>query len=149
MPADTGMLIAIQDDLLNQLGAISQVNTIDVWQGDIEDLLKMPQKLPALNIIYQGGKYQPFDQIGQSTSQSMDYLIVLIVRHNKSRKEGLLAAYEIIDEVRAALTGHWIGGIEGNYDFWRPREESLIIADGGMLVYGLVYGLDMVEVHTD
>jgi len=145
MSEDTGILEAIQDDILAQLGTISQVKTVDAWQGEVSDLLKIPQKLPALNVIYQGGVYEPFSQVGENTSAAMDYLIILIVQNQKARKDALLTAYNIIEQTRVKLTGHWVG----EYDFWRPRREELLMAEGSTLVYGLTYGLDQVLTHTD
>ena len=48
------MITEAQDLIITRLETIEAVKQVDAWQGDIEDLLKKPQNMPALWVIYQG-----------------------------------------------------------------------------------------------
>jgi hypothetical protein len=96
-------------------------------------------------VIYQGAKFEPFDQVGEPTISSLDYLIVLIAQNLKSRKEGSIDSYVIIEAVRDKLIGHQIE----SYGFLRPVSEDLLMAEGSILAYGLIYGMNNVLVATE
>lgn len=139
------MIEEIQDVIIEQLKMIEGVATVGAWQGEIDDLLKTPQRMPSLHVIYQGADFEPFEQVGETTAAAMDFLIVLIAQNPKSRAAGSVAAYGIIEGVREKLIGHWVK----QYDFLRPMSEDLISAQGGTLVYGLRYQLSNVLIETD
>ena len=83
------MIETIQDDIITQLQKISAVASVGVWQGDVEDLLKSPQRLPALNVIYHGADFDEKKVIGTNRADhQMDFLIVLVGRNLKSREAG-------------------------------------------------------------
>ena len=138
------MLEAIQNDIIVELGDVEGVNTVGAWQGEVDALLKMPQKMPALHVIYQGAKFEPFDQVGEPTISTLNYLIVLITQNLKGRKEGSVESYAIIEAVRNKLIGHQIE----SYGFLRPVQEDLLMAEGSILAYGLTYGMNNVLVNT-
>lgn len=142
---EAGALNIIQNDILAELAGIPEAKTVGAWQGEIDDLLKMPQKLPSLNVVYQGAQFEPFDQVGEPSIASLDYLIILIVQNQKSRESASVVAYTIIEAVRDKLIGHTIEG----YGFLRPIDEHLIIATGGILAYGLTYSMNNVLAATE
>ncbi|MFA6290228.1 MAG: hypothetical protein WC637_00525 [Victivallales bacterium] len=140
-----GMLETIQDDIITELEEIEGIKTVGAWQGDVEALLKMPQKMPSLHVIYQGAKFEPFDQVGSPSISSMDFLIVLVAQNLKSRKEGSVDSYKIIEAVRDKLIGHQVA----DYDFLRPIQEDLLMAEGSILAYGLTYGMKNILIMTE
>lgn len=134
------MIEDIQDDIIAELEKITSVKSVSSWQGDIEDLLKQPQKLPALHVIYQGANFETYEQAGDQPNSAMDWLIVLVGKSLKSREAGAVSCYAIIEAVRSALINHQVK----DYDFLRPVKEDLILAEGGVLVYGLTYRMSNV-----
>ena len=139
------MLETIQNNIIAELEAIYGIKTVGAWQGDVESLLQMPQKMPSLHVVYQGAKFEPFNQVGEPTISSLDYLIILIVQNQKSREDASVAAYTIINAVRNLLIGHQIGA----YGFLRPTQEDLLMAAGSIIAYGLTYSMDNVLVATE
>ena len=139
------MLETIQNDIIEQVKAIKDIKTAAAWQGDVDSLLKMPQNMPSLHVVYQGARFEPFDQVGEPTISSLDYLLILIVQNQKSREDASAAAYTIIESVRDQLTGHQIGA----YGFLRPKLEDLLMAEGGIIAYGLTYSMENVLVATE
>ena len=133
-----GMIETIQDAIIDQLKTIDGVVTCEAWQGDIEDLLKTPQRLPALRVIFQTAVFDAKDTIGgDQPAMTLSYLIVLVAKHLKSREEGANLCYSIIEAARNLLIGHKVSG----YDFLWPKQEDLIMAEGGTLVYGMTYSM--------
>jgi hypothetical protein len=133
------MIETIQDDIIDHLILIEAVGgRAGVWQGDIDELLKTPQRLPALFVIYQGADFAEKSVIGLNRADhTMDFLVVLIAKNAKSREAGAAACYTIIETVRSYLIGHKINP----YGYLWPTKEDLILAEGGLLVYGLGYRL--------
>jgi phage gp37-like protein len=132
------MIETIQDAIITELEKIDGVKTVGVWQGDIDDLLKAPQRLPALHVIYQGADFEEKTVIGiNRADHRMDFLIVLAARNLKSREAGASGAYTIIEAVRNYLIGRQISP----YGWLWPVKEDLVMAEGGLLVYGLNYRL--------
>jgi len=130
------MIDTIQDGILGRLRAIDGVAEADVWQGDVQELLKQPRRLPALYVVYQGAEFEEKTTIGANTARHrMEFLVVLVAKNLRSRAEGALGCYGIIEAVRAQLIGHII---EPHGMLW-PVAEELVAAVGGTLVYGLTY----------
>lgn len=130
------MIETIQDAIITELQKITGGPAVGVWQGDIEDLLKSPQRLPALYVIYQGADFEEKRVIGLNRADhTMIFMVVLIAKNVKSREAGAAASYTIIEAVRSYLIGHQIAP----YGFLWPVKEDLILAEGGILVYGLTY----------
>ncbi|HRR40890.1 MAG TPA: DUF1834 family protein, partial [Syntrophales bacterium] len=123
------MITTIQGEIIKQLEKITAVASVGVWQGDIEDLLKSPQRLPALNVIYHGADFDEKKVIGTNRADhQMDFLIVLVGRNLKSREAGASEAYTIIEAVRNYLIGHPISP----YGWLWPVREDLVMAEGGL-----------------
>jgi phage gp37-like protein len=140
------MIETIQDDIITQLEKISGIKSVGVWQGDIDDLLKSPQQLPALAVIYQGADFDEKRNMGENRARhQMDFLIVVIQRNLKSREDGASSAYTIIEAVRNYLIGHWVNP----YGYFWPVKEDLLSAGGGFLVYGLSYRMDAALVAAE
>ena len=132
------MLETIQNNIIEQLKTIGGVPTVEAWQGDIDDLLKTPQRLPALRVIFQRADFEEKATIGgDQPAVTLTYLIVLVDKHLKSREAGAAACYAIIENTRAALIGHKVPG----YDYLWPKQEDLILAEGGVLAYGMTYSM--------
>lgn len=135
------MIEETQDCIIAQLKTIPDVGTVDVWQGDIDELLKSPQRLPALYVIYQGSDFEEKKTIGgDQPGHAMDFLIVLVGKSLRSREAGAAACYAIIEAVRRKLIGLQIL----DADILWPVKEDLLLAEGGLLVYGLNYRMNNV-----
>jgi phage gp37-like protein len=131
------MIEITQNTIIEALETIKDVKTVGVWQGDIDDLVKMPQRLPALHVIYQGADFEEIKTAGGDTpGHTMDFLVVLVAQHAKNRQDGASICYAVIEGVRGVLVGLRIYGSL----LW-PIKEDLLFAEGGILVYGMDYRL--------
>jgi phage gp37-like protein len=136
------MIDTVQDGIMERLRTIAGVAEVDAWQGEIEDLLKQPKRLPALYVVYQGAEFEEKKTIGANTARHwMEFLVVLVAKNLRSRAEGALTCYGILEAVRAQLIGHII---EPHGMLW-PVAEELVAAVGGTLVYGMTYRMKDVD----
>ncbi len=132
------MITETSDAILSRLKEIPGIKTFGEWAGQVEDLLRKPQLLPSLHVVYNGAKFSPQEIIGGNVApHRMNFAVILISRNLRSRQSGALACYQIIESVRAKLIGYQVaaGGL------W-PVEEELISASKGVLAYGLEYTID-------
>ncbi len=130
------MIKEIQDSIISQLQTVAGIKTVDAWAGDIDDLLKTPKKMPSLQVIYQGCRFQVLKTLGTKRApHDMRFLVVLIHRSLKDRKTGTEQCYQIIEDVRAKLIKYKIDP----YGWLWPESEELIMAEGGIFAYGLEY----------
>jgi hypothetical protein len=126
------MIEEYQTAIIEELEDIEGVNTVGAWQGDIEELLKLPQKLPALNVVYRGADFEEKQTDG---GHNMNFLILLVGKNLRSRQAGASSCNTIIEAVREKLIGLQVAGFD---NLW-PINEDLILARGGILVYALNY----------
>ena len=134
------MIETIQDDIITQLQKITTAASVGVWQGDIEDLLKSPQRLPALNVIYHGADFDEKKVIGTNRADhQMDFLIVLVSRNLKSREAGASEAYTIIEAVRNYLIGHQISRRGGVIHTRLVDDRVLLTGDAVLVATGALH----------
>jgi hypothetical protein len=126
------MIEEYQTGIIEELTEIAGVNTVGAWQGDIEDLLKTPQRLPALNVVYRGADFEENQTDG---GHDMNFLIMLVGKNVRNRAAGAASCNTIIEAVRGKLIGLKVTGFD---KLW-PVSEDLILARGGILVYALNY----------
>lgn len=136
------MIDAVQDGIMEKLRAIEGVAEVDAWQGEIEELLRQPKRLPALYVIYQGAEFEEKKVIGANTARHrMEFLVVLVAKNLRSRTEGALTCYGIIEAVRAQLIGRFIAP----HGMLWPVSEELVTVVSGVQVYGLTYRMKDVD----
>jgi phage gp37-like protein len=127
---------------MERLRAIEGAAEVDAWQGEIEELLTHPKRLPALYVVYQGAEFEEKKVIGSNVARHrMEFLVVLVAKNLRSRAEGALTCYGLIEAVRAQLIGHVV---EPHGMLW-PVAEELVAAAGATLVYGLTYRMKDVD----
>ena len=132
------MLIEIQNEILTRLQKISEVPQVDVWQGEETPILEMPQKFPALWVIYRGASFAEKKLIASDRADfTMTFVIFLLHKNLRSRKAGAEEAYGVIESVRGKLIGYKIL----TYGWLWPVSEELILAESGFLGYALEYRL--------
>jgi hypothetical protein len=106
----------------------------------VDALLKTPQNLPGLYLIYQGAHFGagPVAMGTTTVSSDMSLQILLIVNSLKSPHDAALSAWTIMEAVRSRLIGRQIL----TYNKLWPQSEDLVFSEGGLLVYGMNYILE-------
>lgn len=133
------MLSTISDDILTQLATITAAKSTGLWAGDTQTLLKAPQNLPGLYLLYQGGKISAPVTMGTTAADYVtSWMVVVVASSLKSPGDGAETAWGLIEDVRSALIGHQVS----TYNKLWPENEELLFAENGVIVYGLTYTLD-------
>lgn len=136
------MIDAVQNGIMEQLRAIDGIAEVDAWQGEIDELLQQPKRMPALYVVYRGAEFEEKTTIGTNTARHrMEFLVVLVAKNLRSRAEGALTCYGIIEAVRARLIGHIV---EPHGMLW-PVAEELVTITSGVQVYGLTYRMKDID----
>jgi len=131
------MLTDISDAILKHLELVPELKTREPWAGDVEDLLKKPHGFPSAHLIYSEGRFGEKENLGIGQLQApwtQRWTLILMTRNLRSRAQGGLEGYELLERIREHLTGFNTGG-----GYLWPLSESLIEASGGVLAYGLEF----------
>jgi hypothetical protein len=135
------MISSICDSIITALGGIANVKKVGAWAGDLDTLLSMPQNMPGLYLVYQTAKFAqaPATMGTVKVDSVMKFQILLIVSSLKNPSTAATTAWGIIEAVRTALIGLQIS----TYNNLWPESEELVFSEGGLLVYGMNYSLDV------
>jgi hypothetical protein len=135
------MISSICDSIITELGGITNVKKVGAWAGDLDTLLSMPQNMPGLYLVYQTAKFAqaPATMGTVKVDSVMKFQILLIVSSLKNPSTAATTAWGIIEAVRTALIGLQIS----TYNNLWPESEELVFSEGGLLVYGMNYSLDV------
>lgn len=128
-------------NIITALSGITGVKKVGAWTGDIDTLLSMPQNMPGLYLVYQNCKFAaaPAAMGTVTVDTTMRFQILLIVNGMKSTSASSETAWGIIESVRSAL----IGLKASTYNQLWPESEELVFSEGGLLVYGMNYTIDV------
>ncbi len=132
------MLTQTSDTIIRQLEQTPGVKTVGEWAGDVEDLLKKPHNLPSLHLIYGGGVFGkgPVAMGSKIAGADQTWTVIVLSKNLRSRQDGALEAYTLIEAVRGALTKFAVAG-----GWLWPEREALIFAERGILGYGIDFTL--------
>lgn len=137
---DIDMLSTIASDILDQLAGVTGAKSIGLWAGDIADLLKSPQNLPGLYLLYQDAKFEaPVTMGSRDYDIATRWQVVVVAASRKSPGDAATSAWSLIESVRELLIGHQVS----TYNKLWPESEELLFAENGVLVYGLTYSLEV------
>jgi len=134
------MISSICTAIIGAITGLTGVKTVGAWAGDVEVLLKIPQSLPGLYLVYPGATFEP-GPVAMGTvnvDTVMQFQILLIVSSLKSPSSAAITAWGIMESVRTQLIGRQIL----TYNKLWPVNEELVFSEAGLLVYGLNYSLD-------
>jgi hypothetical protein len=140
------MISDICGDILGTLSGIAGVKYVGAWTGDVESLMKTPQNLPGLYLVYQRAQFadKPAVMGANSVDVSIAIQILLIIQSMKAASAASDMAWTIMEDVRARLIGRRLlpsVAFPLPPVLW-PNNEELVFSEGGLLVYGLNYHIE-------
>ncbi|OGU13871.1 MAG: hypothetical protein A2076_13165 [Geobacteraceae bacterium GWC2_53_11] len=115
------MLTEVQNDILAVLDKITanggQVfKERGIWQGNLEELLKMPQKTPSAHVALASGNFREAQTIPPKTSPiRMGWDVIIVFQCLKDRLTASNQGYGLIESVVKPVSpdGIQIGGLTG------------------------------------
>ena len=74
--------------------------TVDVWDGDVADLMNKVQQFPSAHLLLSIGEFDSATTIGGTNPpQELTWSIIIMVENRANRAAGARAALAILDQV--------------------------------------------------
>jgi len=135
------MFVEVQTIIENALREIAEFKTVDVWQGEVEDLLKQTTKLPSCHCIFSTSEFSEPRVIGALVAPAgMVWSVVLMSQNLRDRKSGSLDSLALIELVLNKLTR-----LNTGFGWLQPLRVQLIAAVDGKVAYGFHFGVEQPE----
>lgn len=140
------MFLSQLEIILTALGNIPDLKTVDVWQGEIKDLLEQVQKLPSAWTLFSAAEFESSTIIG-STEMPSDFTwsVIVITENRKDRSTAARETLALLEKMikpatdpEPGLTRLPITG--GNY-LW-PTEVKLLGSENGKTAYGVKFAVE-------
>ena len=135
------MLVEIQNKFIQALEESGGFKTVDGWQGDVEELLRNPQKLPSAHVIFGDSEFRAAQTIGSAVAPTdMVWSVILMSKNVRDRKSGAVESYQLIETVLAKLTK-----LNTGYGFVWPGKVVLISVERGVAAYGFHFIVEQTQ----
>jgi hypothetical protein len=94
------MFTAPLEKILAALEEMKVYRTIDVWDGDVADLMNKVQQFPSAHVLLSVGEFDPTTTIGGATCpQELTWSIVVMVENRATRAAGARQALTILEQM--------------------------------------------------
>lgn len=124
--------ITVLNTIIQALEEISEFKMADIWQGDVEDLLKNVQKLPSAHAILSTVDFDESRTLRADFAPAeMLWSVVIMSQNLRDRKSGALDSLTLIGLVLNKLTRLNTGS-----GYLWPVKLQLIAAENGKTAYG-------------
>lgn len=131
------MLTEVQNDILDALDTIAAFRTCGVWQGDLDELLKQVQKLPAAHVVLVDGKSTGRISMPYTKApMGLAWDIIIVYECLKDRKVATDQGYGLIEAVFST-----VGGLKTQGSGLVPEGFDLLEVTGGKAAYALRFNI--------
>jgi hypothetical protein len=134
------LLIEIQEAIIIALSPTPAIfKNVDGWQGEIEDLLKVPTKLPTAHVALGEIDFGE-EPTAMGTKLSLDdgvWNVLITASNRRDRKSGAVECYQLIEAVVAKLKMLQVA----NGWLW-PEKAKLLYAKNGLSIYGVSFRIE-------
>ena len=134
------MLVETQEAIIAALTELALFKHLDGWQGQVEDLIKVPTKLPSAHVAL-GEIVFGEEPAAIGTKLSLDdnlWNVIITASNVRDRASGAVECYTLIEATVAKLKMMKIG------DGWLwPENAKLLYAKNGMSLYGISFRIEI------
>ena len=109
-------IVQIEDNILQVLGDIGYVKTLESYQGTLEDVLENPEamitRFPAILVAFGGNRYNTEGYPTYVYRRRMQFNVIVgsnSLRGEKERRRGREGSYQMLTDVRDLLAGNNLG----------------------------------------
>lgn len=137
------MFTEVQNDILTALDGITANGTPvfqerGVWQGELEEIMKVVQKLPSTHVALASGLFSPARTSPAVTAPCrMGWDVIVMYQCLTDRKVSATMGYGLIESVVKQLTGLKTQGGQ----LW-PESLDLIATINGKTAYGIRFAIE-------
>lgn len=110
------MLTEVRNDILAVLDTISAFKERGVWQGNLDELLKTPQKTPSVHVALASGLFGASATIPPKASPvRLGWDVIIVFQCLKDRRTAANEGYGLIEAVvkPVSIDGVTVGGLTG------------------------------------
>jgi hypothetical protein len=142
------MLTEIQNDILDALDTITAFKHCGVWQGNLDSLLKTPQKTPSAHVALAAGLFKEARTIPPKASPAnLAWDIIIIYQCLSDRQISADQGYGLIEAIVKPVSpdGIAIGGLTGLKTqggmLW-PSSMELLDTVNGITAYAIRFEIE-------
>lgn len=137
------MLTEVQNDILAVLDNIGAFKQCGVWQGNLEDLVKQPQKTPSAHVALASGRFaRPRTMGDTSPMMNMGWDVIIIYQCLKDRQVAANQGYGLIEAVVSPVGKGGLSGLKTQDGQLWPVSMELIDTVGGISAYAINFDIE-------
>lgn len=129
-------IATVSDHIATQLGNVSALKRVAVWQGNIEAMMQDAKNMPAAFIAFIAQEYEPRVTIGgipEAVRGTMLFTVLISSKYLRSVEQPENEAYTIIESVRSELVGSALPAPIRGY-LW-PTKVEMKESQAGLMIY--------------
>ena len=137
------MLTEVQNDILAVLDNLGAFKQCGVWQGNLEDLVKQPQKTPSAHVALASGRFQRMRTMGDtSPMMNMGWDVIVIYQCLKDRQVSTNQGYGLVEAVVKPVSKGGLTGLKTEGGMIWPVSLELIDTVGGITAYAINFDIE-------
>jgi hypothetical protein len=142
------MLTEVQNDILAVLDTITAFKERGVWQGNLDELLKTPQKTPSVHVALTSGLFgAPATAPAKASMARLGWDIIIVYQCLKDRRIASDQGYGLIEAIVKPVPkgSHIVGGLTGLKTqggiLW-PASLELLDTINGITAYAIRFEIE-------
>ena len=137
------MLTEVQNDILTVLDTITAFKERGVWQGNMDELVKQPQKMPSVHIALATGSFGgPTTVPPQSSMVSLGWDIIIIYQCLRDRRISSDQGFGLIESVAKPVSAGGLTGLKTQGGQLWPSSLELLDTVNGISAYALRFEIE-------
>jgi hypothetical protein len=136
-------LTEIQNDILTALDAITAFKERGVWQGNLDDLIKQPQKLPSVHVALASAPLGvPSTVPPSSTMATLCWDIIVIYQCLRDRRIAADQGYGLIEAIVKPAASGGLTGLRTQGGLFWPTSMELLDTVNGISAYVIRFEIE-------
>ena len=137
------MLTEIQNDILTALDGITAFKERGVWQGNLDDLLKQPQKTPSVHVALASAVLaEPSTLPPTSTLALLHFDVIVLYQCLRDRRIAADQGYGLIEAVCKPVSGGGLTGLRTQGGMLWPSGVELLDTVNGISAYAIRFEIE-------
>ena len=137
------MLTEIQNDILNVLDGITAFKERGVWQGNLDDLLKQPQKTPSVHVAFASATLgAPSTVPPTSTAATLGWDVIVLYQCLRDRRIASNQGYGLIEAIIKPVLNGGLTGLKTEGGMLWPSGVELLDTINGISAYVIRFEIE-------
>ena len=137
------MLTEVQNDILTVLDSIVVFKHCGIWQGNLDDLLRTPQKTPSAHIALASGSFsEPQTIPPRAALVNLGWDVIIIYQCLKDRQISSDHGYGLIEAVAKQVSAGGLTGLQTQGGMLWPQTLELLDTINGTTAYAIRFEIE-------